>query len=343
MQASALVTHHLVILSFCPHRKRLLKTISLAIAVLLSGCATAPTYQRLPSQVIYEPPFPQQVVTIYSDPPLYQPAPVRVQWAPPPMRIEMIPYQPYPEAIWTGGYWVWQGNWVWAHGRWAAPPQPGYAWVHPYYENRGGSVVFINGFWAAPGVNFIAPAPNVFISTAVIGNGVIAGQRPIGPEGIFVPPPPGSRSGLIVPAPLGTPPAVVINAPAITNQGMRVRNGNITYNNSTNLTNVTNVRNVSNINTINNVVPATGQAVTTSTPVQPPPIRMPPPAANYVRPVTPDNAQSRTSVTPVAATAPHAGNHPLNNAGTPAQPRPAPEHEKRERRRNEESRQNDRS
>ena len=255
-----------------------MKTIALALATLLSGCATAPTYtSRPPQQVIYQAPspLPQQVVTVYVDPPLYQPPPIRVQWAPPPMRVETVPYQPYPEAVWTGGYWVWQGNWVWAHGRWAAPPQPGYGWVHPYYENRGDSVVFINGFWAAPGVTFVQPPPTLFIGLAAVGNGVIAGPRPIGPQGIFVPPPPGSRIGLIVPAPLGTAPAVVINAPAVINEGMRIHTSNTSINNGTNVnnvsnvnnsvrnnnvTNITNVRNVTNVNNVTIVAPASATA-----------------------------------------------------------------------------------
>ncbi len=96
-----------------------MKTILIAIAVLLAGCATDTTYRRVPPQVIYEAPLPQQGVTVYSDYPLYPSAPARAQWTTPPVPLEIIPYQPYPEAVWIGGYWVWQGNWVWAPGRWA--------------------------------------------------------------------------------------------------------------------------------------------------------------------------------------------------------------------------------
>jgi hypothetical protein len=96
-----------------------LKTILIALAVLLTGCATDNTYRRAPSQVIYEAPLPQQGIIIYTDAPLYRPVQAGVQWAPPPVPLEIIPYQPYPEAIWIGGYWVWQDNWVWTRGRWA--------------------------------------------------------------------------------------------------------------------------------------------------------------------------------------------------------------------------------
>ena len=57
------------------------------------------------------------------EPALSQPAPIAVDWAPPPMLIETLPPQPSDDAVWTGGYWVWRGDWVWAEGRWSAPPR----------------------------------------------------------------------------------------------------------------------------------------------------------------------------------------------------------------------------
>jgi hypothetical protein len=147
-------------------------------------------------------------VEVYIDPPLDQPPPVRVEWAPPPLLDEPVPPPPYPDAIWTGGYWAWQDNWVWARGRWLAPPRPNYRWVRPYYEHRGNSVIFINGFWAAPGVGFRRPPPTLNIPYAHVRPGVRRGPRPSGPEGSFVPPPHGARRGSFVPAPLPEPQAV---------------------------------------------------------------------------------------------------------------------------------------
>lgn len=259
-----------------------MKKNSLALAVVsvvLSGCVAAPTYPtrvyvQPPPSVAFQTPAPQSVVSVFVDPPLYQPPPVRVQWAPPPMLVEVVPFQSYPGAVWTGGYWVWEGNWVWAHGRWSTPPQLGYGWINPYYENRGGSVLFVNGFWAAPGVSFVQPALSLNIGFAPIAVGVIAGIRPIGPDGVFVPAPPGSRLGLIIPAPLGTAPAVVVSAPAVINEGMRVRVSNTINNTST--TNITNNNTVNNNSTtINNVTivapasaTASGQAVNKAVPAQ---------------------------------------------------------------------------
>src|ERR1700741_2871509 len=97
-----------------------------------------PDYQPPPEQapMTYEPPAPAPVVSVYVDPPIDEPAPIAAPWAPPPMLVEEPPPPPYPDGVWVGGFWVWQGTWVWDHGRWAEPPRRGYVWVHPYYENR---------------------------------------------------------------------------------------------------------------------------------------------------------------------------------------------------------------
>ena len=161
---------------------------------------------------------------VYSDyrPSLAQPRPIAAPWAPPPLLGDAIPPQPSPDAWWTGGYWVWRQQWVWAPGRWARPPRPDYRWMPPYYEHRDDRVIFVDGFWSAPGVAFVRPAATRSIASAAVGAGVATGRPPVGPEGPFVPSPPGSRQGLIVPAPIGTPPSVVRGAPAIVAPGMRI-------------------------------------------------------------------------------------------------------------------------
>ena len=250
---------------------------ALGAAALLSACvveAPAPRYVPPPRPV---PVYPQAapdyapendpVVSVYVDPPLEQPAPIAVQWAPPPMLVEVPSPQPYPEAIWTGGYWAWEGRWFWSAGRWAPPPRPSFVWVQPYYEHRADVVVFVPGFWCAPERHFVPPPPGLSISVAIAAPGVRFGAAPMGPQGVFVPPPPGSRAGIIVPAPLGTPPAVVVSAPAVVNVGMRVH-GNV-ENNSHNVTNITNVTNVTNV-TIEAPAGATanGQAFQNSVPAR---------------------------------------------------------------------------
>ncbi len=241
-------------------------TAAVTVSALLAGCA-APRHTSVQADVrvapgwtpLPPPPPPAPVVSVYVEPPLVQPEPVLIDVAPPPMLVEVPPPQPFPGAVWTGGYWGWQGRWVWCAGRWSPPPRPDYVWVQPYYEHRDGAVVFVSGFWAAHGVAFVPPPPGLHLSVQVaIGGGV----RPVGPMGVFVPPPPGSRAGLIVPAPVGTPPAVVVSAPAVTRVGMRVQQ-NTTINN-VDVHNTTNVRNVTNITNVTIVAPpgttANGQA-----------------------------------------------------------------------------------
>lgn len=230
-----------------------------AISLMLSACAVqvaAPSARVFvqPSRVVYAP---APVVSVYIDPPLFQPEPIAVAWAPPPMLVEAPPPPPFGGAIWTGGYWTWHGNWVWAAGRWAAPPQPGYRWVQPYYEHRDEAVIFIGGHWSAAGVVFVPPPSTLTINLVSVAVGVVPGPRPIGPAGVFVPAPPGSKLGIIVPAPVGTAPAVVMSAPPVTNVGMRVQ---ATINNTTNETRISNVTNVTNITNVNLFAPASAMA-----------------------------------------------------------------------------------
>ncbi len=248
----------------------MLKKSLCVLVLLLSGC----TVEHTRTVYVTEAPLSLQhyhysgpVTSVYVEPALVQPEPIKIAWAPPPMLVDFPPPAPYAEAVWTGGYWAWEGNWIWDSGRWAPPPQPGYQWTHPYYEHRNNSVVFIDGFWAAPGVKFVAPSVNLNISLAIISPGIRAGLRPIGPEGVFVPAPPGSRAGLIVPAPIGTSPAVVTGASPIVNVGMRVTNNTtnntIVNNRTTTVTNITNVIIIAPASAT-----ANGQAMNTVVPAQ---------------------------------------------------------------------------
>lgn len=182
----------------------------------------APPVPALPAEAAYEVPAP--AISVYAEPPLQQPDTLVVPWAPPPMLVEEPAPEPFPDAVWIGGFWVWQGTWVWDYGRWVEPPQPGYVWVQPYYEHRGEVVLFITGHWEPAGVPFLPPPPGLRIEVERALPGAYRGAACIGPQGVFVPAPPGSRPGIIVPAPMGTAPAVVTSAPAVMNVGMRIVN-----------------------------------------------------------------------------------------------------------------------
>jgi hypothetical protein len=69
---------------------------------------------------------------------------------PPPLRpSEVIPAQPVAEAVWVGGYWVYDpiGRYEWVAGRWEVPPPRCMVFVPPHWSRRGGGYVYIHGHW----------------------------------------------------------------------------------------------------------------------------------------------------------------------------------------------------
>lgn len=320
----------------------MIKKIVLLLSAGLAGCTVVSAPQRVyvpVPQPAYQAPmqnsYPQssdEVSSVEVEAPLAQPEPVMIDWAPPPMLVEAPPPQPFVDAVWIGGYWVWRGDWVWARGRWAPLPRPGCYWVHPYYEHRGNAVIFVDGFWAPPGVVFIAPPAQAYIRVAVVNPGVIHGVRPIGPVGVFVPPPPGSRPGLIIPAPIGTPPAVVIGAPPVNNVGMYIQVNNTSVHNHTTIIN--NVTVVAPPNAtisgrpFNSVLPAQAHLAAQQTPQvrgwAPPPAPRPQavPANNIMPSMTPAG-QQRPYVQQAPVTYPSAPQPPrIERAPNLNQPQP---------------------
>lgn len=66
---------------------------------------------------------------------------------PPAPRVEVVPPLPYPEAVWTPGYWTWRGGrheWVagaYVHGR------PGYTWRRHEWRREGRGWRMHRGGW----------------------------------------------------------------------------------------------------------------------------------------------------------------------------------------------------
>lgn len=145
----------------------------LLAALLCASIAGCAVQELPPRQVIVQPappvvvqytpppamPLPATIVRVYADPPLYTPQPLLLDWAPPPRLVENTPPMPYYGAVWVGGYWVWQGMWVWASGRWASPPSPRHAWMPPRYEPFQGRLRYQPGHWAASNAAPIAYPP----------------------------------------------------------------------------------------------------------------------------------------------------------------------------------------
>jgi hypothetical protein len=70
--------------------------------------------------------------------------------APPP---DAVGERPFPQAVWTPGYWSWgNGAYAWNAGRWIEPPSPGHTFIAPHWEARDNGYAFCPGFWQeAPG------------------------------------------------------------------------------------------------------------------------------------------------------------------------------------------------
>ena len=86
-------------------------------------------------------------------PPLYIEGPpvsgqIVVETAPPPQQVEAMPVTPYQGAVWTGGYWWWNGaRYVWIGGHYERP-RAGQGWV-PHHWQRGprGRWHYVPGHW----------------------------------------------------------------------------------------------------------------------------------------------------------------------------------------------------
>ena len=92
---------------------------------------TPPAPPSGPPGVSAQPAAPQAVPSPSTPPP---PAPVMadgvvVDQEPPAPIAEVIPVNPYPDYVWLGGYWGWNGGWFWTSGRWGPRPFHGAAWI----------------------------------------------------------------------------------------------------------------------------------------------------------------------------------------------------------------------
>jgi hypothetical protein len=76
------------------------------------------------------------------------PLEIRVDKAPPPLRVEKMLPRPSVTHVWIPGYWMWETQtYIWVPGAWIAPPEPAAVWVAPRFETRSGATVFITGYW----------------------------------------------------------------------------------------------------------------------------------------------------------------------------------------------------
>lgn len=75
---------------------------------------------------------------------------VVVQSPPPPPapQTEVIVAQPAPDTVWISGCWVYEPRgYMWMPGHWERPPSYHRHFVGPHWQRRGGSYVYIRGYW----------------------------------------------------------------------------------------------------------------------------------------------------------------------------------------------------
>ncbi|HSY20645.1 MAG TPA: YXWGXW repeat-containing protein [Polyangiaceae bacterium] len=96
-----------------------------------------------------------------------------VPYPPPPARVETVPAEPRPGAVWIDGEWVWQGRlFAWRRGRWVMPPEG--ARFAPWTTVRGedGTVYFAGGTWR-DARNQLVPDPPALAVAKSTGGAII--------------------------------------------------------------------------------------------------------------------------------------------------------------------------
>ena len=70
---------------------------------------------------------------------------------PPPLPYyDSIPQAPYPNYMWTPGYWAWgPAGYYWVPGTWVQPPQTGLYWTPGYWGYNNGGYGWNPGYWGS--------------------------------------------------------------------------------------------------------------------------------------------------------------------------------------------------
>ena len=89
---------------------------------------------------------------------------ISVRIAPPPLPVYAQPPLPGPDYIWTPGYWAWDDYvdaYFWVPGTWVRAPRPGLLWTPPWWGWSDGLFLFHTGYWG-PHVGFYGGVPYGF-------------------------------------------------------------------------------------------------------------------------------------------------------------------------------------
>ena len=74
---------------------------------------------------------------------------VVVKRQPPPLRTEVRPVKPFPNAVWISGHWEWnraRNDYVWVSGHWVKA-RPGRTWVAGHWKKVPGGWAWVKGYW----------------------------------------------------------------------------------------------------------------------------------------------------------------------------------------------------
>ena len=74
----------------------------------------------------------------------------RILVAPPALQTEVIPDQPFANAVWQPGYFTYDPtlmNYTFVSGQWVTPPFTGATWISPSYQFSNGEYLFVPGRW----------------------------------------------------------------------------------------------------------------------------------------------------------------------------------------------------
>jgi hypothetical protein len=97
-----------------------------------------------------EPPAGAAAVVTPSSPPPAVPEiaeGTEVAYDPPAPVAEYVPAAPYPDYVWIGGFWGWNGAWVWHAGHYGPRPFRGAAWVSGGWSRGGRGWAWHGGHW----------------------------------------------------------------------------------------------------------------------------------------------------------------------------------------------------
>ena len=122
----------------CRMKVSLVLTVGASIGGLLfgSGCAkpTFATSRTSPKPIYHNSVTTPPDLTIITE-------------APPPPQIEVVGDTPGSDYTWIPGHWEWEGQWVWAEGKWVKAPRPEAMWVPGRWIHRMHGWVWIRGYW----------------------------------------------------------------------------------------------------------------------------------------------------------------------------------------------------